>query len=554
MICREYERWSSLATDREISRELSEMRGDTSRISDAFYRSLEFGTGGLRGILGAGTNRMNLYTVTRASVGFAKYALENSGQKIVIGYDTRINSHLFAKTAATVFASFGLRVYMYSEPLPTPMLSYAVRELSCFGGIMITASHNPSKYNGYKVYGSDGCQITDRAAGEILSWIEQSDYFDLPKESFEYYLSLGMISMLGDDMLSGFVERVKKTSQLFGEKADRSIKIVYTPLNGTGRVPVLKILSESGFSSVTEVREQSLPDGNFPTCPYPNPELPEALSLGLEYAKRTDSDILLATDPDSDRVGVAVRCGEGYRILTGNEVGLLLLEYISSQRSKHSAMPKDPVAIKTIVTTDLAERIAEKYGVKVFNVLTGFKYIGEKIGELEAAGRQDSYIFGFEESCGYLGSDYVRDKDGVYAVFLFSEMAAYCAAHGKSVLQKLDEIYREYGYASSSLYSYTFEGAEGFEKMKKIMSAFRGEISSFGSLSVTSLKDYSTGIDGLPRSDVLKFSLSGGSGIVVRPSGTEPKIKIYISVTAEDEQTAKKITEEIKLYAEKFMK
>lgn len=542
-----------MATDSEICEELEKLRNNPGEIEDDFYRHLEFGTGGLRGVLGAGTNRMNIYSVRRASIGLAKYLLKNGGKRIAIGYDTRINSKLFAETAATAFASLGIEVRMYSEPLPTPMLSYATRVLACDAGVMITASHNPSKYNGYKVYGADGCQITDAMAAEILSQISLADYFEELSDFFESLENKGKIRFIDDSILDSFLSKVKEKSQLFGEEQDKSIRITYTPLNGTGYVPVVKILKESGYENLDLVAEQTLPDGNFTTCPYPNPEIPEALALGLEYAKKYDSDVLLATDPDSDRVGVAVKYNGGYKLLTGNEVGILLLNYICEQRTKHNKMPTHPVVVKTIVTTDLGKAIAEKYGVKVVDVLTGFKYIGEEIGRLEADGKSESFIFGFEESCGYLGGDYVRDKDGVYAAFLVTEMTAYYRNRGITLSDKLNSIYSEHGYSKSSLYSYSFEGASGYEKMQTVMAKFRHGLDSFVGIPVVKTEDYINGLGGLPKSNVIKFFLENSASIVIRPSGTEPKLKIYLSVTAECEKQADKITEKLRLFSEKII-
>jgi len=540
-----------MVEDSALREELELMEKGVVAVNDAFYRHLEFGTGGLRGILGVGTNRMNIYTVRRASRGLAGYVTKNGGKRIAIGYDTRINSRLFAETAAKVFADFGLDVFMYSEPFPTPMLSYAVRELSCNAGIMITASHNPANYNGYKVYSSDGCQITDAMAKAILNEINSFDYFD--DAAIEQPSNTkGKIQLISDSVFESYIDRVSETSHLFGDRANKKIKIVYTALNGTGYRPVLRVLEKNGFSDVLAVSEQAMPNGNFPTCPYPNPEIPEALALGLEYAKRVNAEILLATDPDCDRVGVAVRCGTEYKILTGNEVGLLLFGYICEQRKNHKTMPQNPIAIKTIVTTDMAEKTAAKYGVEMKNVLTGFKYIGELIGRLEEQGKENSCIFGFEESCGYLGGSYVRDKDGVYASLLVSEMAAYYSEKGINLYDKLNSIYSEFGYTKNSLYSYAFDGAAGYEKMQKLMCKFRSDI-NFGDFSVIKTEDYLHGINGLPKSNVIKLFFDNSSSIVVRPSGTEPKLKIYVSVTAKCEFEAKRITEKIKRLCESIM-
>ena len=553
---REYERWLENADDEEIKSELLAISDKPDRIEDAFFKSLEFGTGGLRGVIGAGCNRMNVYTVTRATLGLAKYLIQKGGaQTVAIGYDTRIKSRLFAETAAACFASFGIKAYVYQAPYPTPMLSYAVRELSCGAGVMITASHNPKEYNGYKVYGSDGSQITDIAAKEIFEKIESSDYFEKSgAKSFDKYLSSGSIEYIKGDLISEYLETVSAASHAFGDSLDKSVRIVYTPLNGTGYVPVLNILENNGYKNLHVVSEQAAPDGTFPTCPYPNPEIPEALSLALEYARRTDGEIILATDPDCDRVGVAVKDGDGFKILTGNEVGLILLEYIASQRSAHGNMPKSPTAVKTVVTTDLAVCVAEKYGIRVKDVLTGFKYIGETLGKMEMEGCTKDFVFGFEESCGYLGAPYVRDKDGVYAAYLVSEAAAFYKAHGKTLLDVLDSIYREYGYERTALYSYTFPGADGIAKMKGIMSHFRDTGADFSGIPILFSKDYSLGIEDLPKSNVIKFYLDGESTVTLRPSGTEPKLKVYISVRAADRESAERKTEKIKSAAERIIK
>ena len=523
--------WKEKVAEKELSEELLALEKDEKKAFDAFYRDLEFGTGGLRGVLGAGTNRMNVYTVGKATQGLANYVLKHFSQgnrSVAISYDSRIHSDLFAQRAAEIFAANGIKVYLYKTLMPTPCLSYAVRRLGTNAGVMVTASHNPAKYNGYKVYGADGCQITEAAATEILGAIEATDIFDGVKRiPFEAGLKSGAIEYIADEVLTEFIERVKKESVLGGERADRSASIVYSPLNGTGLVPVTRILKETGFENVTVVKEQEFPDGNFPTCPYPNPEIKEALALGLEYARRTNADILIATDPDCDRVGIAVRDKKGeFVLLTGNEVGFLLLDFIASMRIKHGAMPKDPVFVKTIVTSDLAEKIATSYGIRTINVLTGFKYIGEQIGLLEKKGVPDSYLLGFEESYGYLTGSYVRDKDAVDGVFMIAEMFAYYRANGVSLIEKLSEIYEKFGHYVSTLESQQFEGAEGFQKMQQIMEDYRATDVVDGR-RVVSKKDYSLGIDGLPKSNVLKFTFEDGGTMVVRPSGTEPKLKIY---------------------------
>ena len=528
----EYHKWIEKAVaDADLVPELKEM-GDKER-EDAFYRNLSFGTGGLRGIIGAGNNRINVYTVARASQGLSNYLNKKFDKPtVVIGYDTRIKSDIFAKVAAGVFVENGLRVHLWKEPLPVPTVSFAVRYLHASAGVMITASHNPAPYNGYKVYGSDGCQITTEAAAEIFAEIERVDIFaSVINASPE-------VEYIGEPVLEAFLDDVKQQSVLYGDEIDRNVAIVYSPLNGTGFKPVMKTLSESGFTNITVVSEQKDPDGRFPTCPYPNPEIKEAMELGLQYCRKAGADLMLATDPDCDRCGIAVRDGEDYVLLTGNEVGVLLLDYVCSQRSRHGMMPEDPVFIKTIVTTDMAERIAKKYGVRTINVLTGFKFIGEQIGRLEDIGKTSSYICGFEESYGYLTGSYVRDKDAVNAAFMICEMFAFYKTRGVSLPDKLNDLYSEYGFCMNTLHSYTFEGAEGFVRMQSIMKNFRDGIEAIGNLKVKEVLDYNEGIDGLPKSDVLKYLLVDNSSVVVRPSGTEPKIKIYTSIASEDREKA----------------
>ena len=525
----EYENWLNRVADPDILAELQAMT-DAER-EDAFYRNLAFGTGGLRGTIGAGTNRMNKYVVAKASFGLAQYLKQTAGEKasVVIGYDSRIKSDEFAAVAAGVFADQGVHVHLWPELNPVPTVSFAVRELHASAGVMITASHNPSKYNGYKVYGSDGCQITTEAAKEILNRINSVNIFDDPyPRDLEWTEEHGLLSYISDGVLTSFLSAVKSQSVLFGDEIDKNVSIVYSPLNGTGLVPVTRVLSESGFTNVTIVEEQRNPDGNFPTCPYPNPEIREAMELGLKYCQRVNADLLLATDPDCDRCGIAVKSDSGdYQLLTGNEVGILLLDYICSQRQKHGKMPTHPVFIKTIVTMDLAERIAAHYGVETINVLTGFKFIGEQIGELEKAGRADDYILGFEESYGYLTGSHVRDKDGVNAAFIIAEMFAFFKTRGISLLQKLREIYDTFGYCLNTLHSYEFPGSSGMAKMNEIMQTFHKGLDTIAGAEVTRTEDYSIGLNGLPKSDVLKFYTEFGS-VVIRPSGTEPLLRIYI--------------------------
>ncbi|MBR2728143.1 MAG: phospho-sugar mutase [Solobacterium sp.] len=523
-----YERWLEQATeDPDLIEELRNMNDEQK--NDAFYRDLAFGTGGLRGVIGAGTNRMNVYTVGKASQGLAEAAEEGP---IAISYDSRIKSRLFAEKAASVFAGNGRHVYMWPELMPTPCLSFAVRYLHCAAGVMVTASHNPSEYNGYKVYGSDGCQITDAEAARILAKIEATDLFHgVRTMNFETGVQNGIIEYIGDDVYDAFIAEVRAQSLAEDEEMDKDAAIIYTPLNGTGLKPVLRVLKEAGYTNVSVVAEQEQPDGNFPTCPYPNPEIREAMELGLKTAKEKNADLLIATDPDCDRVGIAVGDDQGgYRLLTGNETGVLLLDYICARRIERGTMPERPVFVKTIVTSDLAEQIAASYGVETTNVLTGFKYIGETIGRLEQAGEANRYICGFEESYGYLTGTYVRDKDAVDGTFMICEMYAYYRKRGISLTQKLAEIYAKYGYCLNTLHSYTFGGQAGFRHMQSIMARLRGGIGSVCGVSVTEMLDYAQGIDGLPKSDVLKFRLENGSSFVVRPSGTEPKLKVYAMI------------------------
>ena len=555
---KEYHRWLKEVSDDEIKKILQGY--DDTQIEDAFYCNLTFGTGGLRGIIGAGTNRMNVYTVAKASQGLVNYLNRNYDKaSVTIGYDSRIKSDLFAKTAASVFAANGVAVHLWPRLSPVPTVSFATRYLGTSAGVMITASHNPSEYNGYKVYGADGCQITTEAAAEILVDIEKLDTFtDVRKTDFDKAVEEGKIKYISDDVLTAFIEEVKKQSVLYGEKINKNVAIVYSPLNGTGYVPVTKILKETGFKNIVLVEEQRLPDGNFPTCPYPNPEIKEALSLGLEYCKKYNADLMLATDPDCDRVGIAVKDSDGgYQLLSGNEVGMLILDYICSQRKKHDKMPIDPVMIKTIVTMDMGKQIAADYGVKTIDVLTGFKFIGEQIGLLEKQGKEDSYIFGFEESYGYLSGSYVRDKDAVDGAYLICEMFAYYKTRGISLFDKLNELFDKYGYCLNTLHSFQFEGSTGMTKMSEIMKKFRNEVKEgycFAGKKINTVLDYSKGLDGLPKSDVLKYLMDGNCSVVVRPSGTEPKLKTYISISAKNEVEAEAVEKEITEELDEFFR
>ena len=549
-----YHLWQKLAVDDgDVANELMNMT--QAGVEDAFYRDLAFGTGGLRGVIGAGTNRMNVYTVAKASQGLADYLRKKYARpSVVIGYDSRIKSDVFAQVTAEVFAANDIAVHIWPQLMPVPTVSFATRYLKASAGVMITASHNPAKYNGYKVYGADGCQITTAAAGEILSEINKLDiFFDVKKESFESGLQSGKISYIADRVYTAFIDAVKSQSVLGDLAVDKNVAICYTPLNGAGLKPVIRALTEGGYTNITVVKEQEQPDGNFPTCPYPNPEIKEAMTLGMDYAKQHNADLLLATDPDCDRVGIAVRNSQGeYVLLSGNETGILLLDYICARRQALGIMPAEPVMIKTIVTMDLGERIATKYGVSTRNVLTGFKFIGEQIGFMEQAGKAENYIFGFEESYGYLTGSYVRDKDGVDAAFMICEMFAYYKNQGISLIDRLNELYKEYGYSLNTLHSYEFDGAAGFAKMQDIMKKFRQGLNCIGGKQVLKVLDYSAGLDGLPQADVLKYLLEGNSSLVVRPSGTEPKLKAYISVSADSKEQATaieaKMANELKAY------
>lgn len=535
-IQKEYKRWLLNATkDEDLTSELKQM--SNMQKEDAFYRNLSFGTGGLRGVIGAGTNRINIYTIAKASLGLANYLNKHyENPSVVIGYDSRIKSDLFAHTAAGIFASSGIHVYIYSCLLPVPCVSYGVRHLKTSAGVMITASHNPSIYNGYKVYGDDGCQITTNAADEILAEIESLDVFsDVRLGHFDTLVNEGKITYIEDSVLDSFIAEVKKQSVLYDEEVNKNVSIVYSPLNGAGLKPVTRTLKEMGYTNIFVVPEQENPDGNFPTCSYPNPEIKEAMALGMKYAKEKNADLLIATDPDCDRVGIAVKNHEDeYVLLSGNETGLLLFDYICSQREKHHTMPQNPVLVKTIVTTDLAEKIAEHYNVSVINVLTGFKFIGEQIGLLEDKNEENRYIFGFEESYGYLTGTYVRDKDGVDGAYMICEMFSYYATRGISLLDKLNELYSTYGYALNTLHSFEFDGSAGVTYMQNIMKSARQDIHQIGSKKVLQVLDYEKGINNLPKSDVIKFILEDNCSVVLRPSGTEPKLKLYLSVCSND--------------------
>ena len=547
--------WLSRAgEDPDLTAELESVRNDADAVTDRFYRDLEFGTGGLRGVIGAGTNRMNIHTIRRATQGLADYInAEGLPKKVAIAHDSRIKGELFCREAARVLAANGITAYLYPRLEPTPALSWATRYLGCGAGICVTASHNPAKYNGYKVYGADGCQITLEAAAKVLAAIEQHDYFDDPKlVDYDEAVAAGSIRYIDDKCLSDFVDAVLALRP--GNDVSK-LKLVYTPLNGSGLEPVKLLLSRMGVTQVTVVPEQEKPDGNFPTCPYPNPEIREAMETGLKLCDTVHPDLMIGTDPDCDRMGAAVPDGKGgYRLITGNEMGVLLFDYICRTRIANGTMPKDPVAVTTIVSTDMATPIAKKYGVELRRTLTGFKFIGEQIGKLEAEGHVERYIFGFEESYGYLSGGHVRDKDAVNAVMLACEAAAWYAAQGMSLLDAVNALYKEYGFYRNALKSYTFEGESGMHIMQGIMAKLRaGAPAEIAGYKVAGVTDYETEGTGLPKADVLEYRLENGAKLMVRPSGTEPKIKVYLSAVAGSEAAADAINEQMGAAADLWM-
>ncbi len=547
-----YEQWKKeVASDAALLGDLVGISDE--EIFDRFYRELDFGTAGLRGVLGAGTNRMNIYTVARASLGVAKYINEKKKKvsSIAIAYDSRNNSELFARTAAAVYAANGIHVYLYPELMPTPALSYAVRNLHCDAGVVVTASHNPAKYNGYKVYGEDGCQITETVASAILEKIQETPYFEeIP--SFDTLLREGRIEYITKSLKDAYISDAVACAKAEGDRP-RELKLVYTPLNGSGLSCVTEALAKCGFRDVTVVPEQKKPDGNFPTCPYPNPEIKEALALGLDLMQKMGADLLLATDPDCDRVGTAVPVGDSCRLISGNEMGVLLLDYICREKLSAGKMPKAPMAVKTIVTTDMTYEVAKKYGVRIVDVLTGFKYIGEQIALLEEKGEEKNYLLGFEESYGYLCSGFVRDKDGVSTSVLICEMAAFYKAQGKTLGDRMNELYAEFGTYRNFVDSFAFEGSEGMDKMLGIMTSLREDppkellghkllmVNDYLMGESTSLETGAKETIDLPKSNVLKFVYDGGLGVIARPSGTEPKLKIYYTVKADSKEAAEEL-------------
>ena len=548
MFMDDYKRWLEASLeDAALTAELRKIEGNEDEIKDRFAVALKFGTAGLRGVLGAGSNRMNIYVVRQATQGLANWVKTQGGSQLVaVSYDSRINSDVFARETARVLAANGIRVRIYDALMPVPALSFATRYYNANAGVMITASHNPAKYNGYKAYGPDGCQMTDDAAAVVYAEIQNTDILEGAKLiSFEEGVAQGLIEYVGDDCKEGLYDAIKACQVRPGLCRTAGLKLVYSPLNGSGLVPVTRILKDIGIDDITIVPEQKDPDGNFPTCPYPNPEIFEALRLGLELATKTGADLMLATDPDADRVGIAMKCPDGsYELVSGNEMGVLLLDYICAGRIEKGTMPANPVAVKSIVSTPLADAVAKHYGVEMRNVLTGFKWIGDQIANLEAAGEVDRFIFGFEESYGYLAGPYVRDKDAVIGSMLICEMAAYYRSIGSSIKQRLEEIYAQYGRYLNKVDSFEFPGLTGMEKMASIMQKLRDEpLTEIGGHKVVKVMDYKKPEEtGLPTANVLIYTLENGATVVVRPSGTEPKIKTYFTTlgkTLEEAQAQK---------------
>lgn len=556
-----YSLWLNNTKDeKEIYDELVSVEGKDDEILDRFYKNLEFGTGGLRGVIGAGTNRMNVFTVNQATQGLADYLnAEFDSPSVAIAHDSRVNSDVFAKGAAEVLAGNGIKVYFYPELVPTPMLSFAVRHFLCSSGIVITASHNPSQYNGFKCYDPHGYQMTDEGAAKTYGYIQKVDMFTgVKKLAFDEGIKNGMIEYIGNDVYEEFYKAVlgECINPEVSKKSD--LKIIYTPLNGTGNKPVRTVLSRMGFKDVTVVPSQENPDGHFPTCPYPNPEIRQAFEEAIKLAEEIGGDLLLATDPDCDRVGIAVNDGGEYKLMTGNEVGVMLSQYLLSCRKEQGTLPKDPAIIKTIVTTNLIEKVAKDYNCKIYNLLTGFKYIGELVTELESKGEADNFVLGMEESYGYLTGIHARDKDAVNGASLVCEMAAYYKEkEGKNLYQVMQDIYKKYGMYLNTLLNFAFAGAEGMDKMKNIMSSLRANPpKEIAGLEVTKVSDYLTGTATdtatgaqekitLPKSNVLAFSLPGGNSAIIRPSGTEPKIKVYVTAVGKDREDAQRLTDEI---------
>ena len=556
-----YESWCKNAVeDQDLISELESIRGNEKEIYERFYTALKFGTAGLRGVIGAGTNRMNIYVVRQATQGLANYVINKYGKgAVAISHDSRIKADLFMIEAAKVLAANGIKTYITTELQPTPVLSYLVRYFKCQAGIMVTASHNPAKYNGYKAYGEDGCQMTDNAAQAVYDEITKLDIFsDVKTMDFDEAIEKGLIEYVDDSVYDSYLDCVLEQQVNPGICADADISVVYTPLNGAGNKLVRKVLSKIGVKEINVVKEQEMPDGNFTTCPYPNPEIKEALQKGLELCEEKQPDLLLATDPDSDRVGIAVKDYDGsYRLITGNEDGVMLTNYILSCKKANGTLPEKPVVVKTIVSTKLINKLCEKYDCELKNVLTGFKYIGEVILNLEKKGEENRYLFGFEESYGYLSGTYVRDKDAVVASMLICEMTAYYKKQGKSLAEVIDGLYEEFGYYLNQTFAFEFEGAEGMQKMADLMSSTRENLpASVGKYKVVKVSDYQLKketdlVTGeveqltLPTSNVIALHLEGDNGVIIRPSGTEPKIKLYITAVGTDKVNAIAVCDEI---------
>lgn len=566
----QYKLWLEKAVaDPDLIEELKTVGENEEEILDRFYRDLEFGTAGLRGVIGAGTNRMNYYTVCRATQGLADFLNKHfENPSVAIGYDSRIKSDYFSIEAAKVLAANGVKVYLFEELEPTPCLSFAIRYFNTSSGIILTASHNPAKYNGFKCYNSNGYQMTDEEADETYGFIQKVDYFTGIKSiDFDKAVADGMIEYMGDTVINAFLDEVQKQCVNPDIVKESALKVIYTPLNGTGNKPVRAILDRIGVKDVYVVPEQELPDGNFPTCPFPNPEIRQSFECALKMAEEIQPDLLLATDPDCDRVGIAVQDGNGgYKLMSGNEVGAMMLNYLLSQKAEKGTLSKQSVAVKSFVSTDLAEVIAKKHNCTFKNLLTGFKYIGELITQLEAEGRADDFVMGFEESYGYLAGTHARDKDAVVASMLICEMAAYYKSQGRSLAEVMDSLYDEFGYYFNVVESYTFEGAAGMEKMADIMNDLRESApNNFAGYEVIRIDDYktsssinvadsSTGTIDLPKSNVLAYTLMNGNKIIVRPSGTEPKIKAYITAIGKNKEEVGEIAEKLIAEANALMK
>ncbi len=564
-----YNEWLEKAVyDPDLIAELENIKGNEEEILDRFYRELEFGTAGLRGVIGAGTNRMNYYTVGRATQGLSDFLNKNyENPSIAIGYDSRIKSEYFAKEAAKILAANGIKVYIYDELEPTPCLSYAIRKYRTSSGIILTASHNPGKYNGYKCYDSNGYQMTDEEAEETYGFIQKVDYFTgIKSMDFDEAAEKGLIEYIGEETIASFLDEVEKQCVNPGICKKAKLRVIYTPLNGTGNKPVRAILKRIGIDEVYVVPEQELPDGNFPTCPFPNPEIKQAFECALKMTDEIKPDILLATDPDCDRVGIAVPDKNGeYVLMSGNEVGAMMLNYILSQKKEKGTLSDSAVAVKSFVSTDLAEEIAKKYNCTFKNLLTGFKYIGELITNLEAEGRADDFVMGFEESYGYLAGTHARDKDAVVGSMLICEMASYYKTQGKMLVEVMEDIYREFGYYCNTVKSYQFEGAAGMEKMAQIMENLRkNPPQAFADMTVVMVDDYKTSISkntengneskiDLPKSNVLSYKMAGGNSVIIRPSGTEPKIKAYITAIGNSGKSAKALADRLISEADAFM-